>query len=205
MIASIKYTTSIHLNNVYLCSCMKCLSCQNTIAKDSNFCSRCGQHFGIKSQLKGKYKKLEYATRKKSKNVQEKFRSSVVNSLDPYLKKIQKQSQLEIGKMRLSKEKSDKIKLHLLNLKNKIDPSDFKTELEYEQWKDKVQNSLGVNSCIICYSSWELESEIIVCPGCYHGGHREHLENWVQAEKKCPLCLKEVLKKSLVVVKIQET
>lgn len=46
--------------------------------------------------------------------------------------------------------------------------------------------------CLICRSPTTEDKDTIICPYCEGSFHRDHLEDWLQGNKQCPLCRQDL-------------
>lgn len=195
---------------------MQCPNCKAEITNESaNFCIECGYALkGTKGKVRGYSKKISSFLKKSTEDVKnsvqeigdtlkdkfEIYRTRASERLSTYIASIEKQKQVAIKGYVLTDTQKEKMLTRLKLIQTKLKTEDFNNEEEYNEWIDQLDTRLENSRCIICFQEWNDNDEVVVCNGCYHGGHKDHFLSWVKNSHNCPLCRKELMPSDLIKV-----
>jgi DnaJ-class molecular chaperone len=126
------------------------------------------------------------------------FRQEVSNSaleLDKLISKINNSQNTRFNKDSRQKLAKTLFKLrNFLVLENQTD-SNYSTDLKVKfvnaekEFSQKLLDNLRDDKCVVCYTNLNnSKGQLLACPQCGHGGHKDHLEEWFKNKTSCPAC-----------------
>ena len=198
---------------------MFCSKCGLRITNESaNFCKRCGNklknitsntaQFVQNNQedifLRARKKLIEFTSPKI-----EKTRNYTANKIENLQKNIEDQSNYK----QLSKDQRTFLAQRLASLRNKIALKDqTNTDFTIEEAQeivtisDDLLEQIKDDKCLICYKplyqDGKNKRKLIVCPHCGHGGHYNHIFNWINKHESCPYCKGEVKINEILILNV---
>ena len=186
---------------------MFCTKCGLNIINDTaNFCKRCGHKLrnrtsnsSIKTTnstadfvQKAREKMLNFASPKIEKTKQ--FTTEKIDSLQNNLQNQSKYKKLSVDQRTFLAQK-------LSSLRSKIADEEQEsmsiTEAqEIVDISEELLEQIKDDKCLICYkglrSSTEEKTQLVLCPHCGHGGHKNHIFSWFESKESCPYCKVDV-------------
>lgn len=172
---------------------MYCRNCGFELRANAKFCQSCGHSLdGLKGKIDGYKKRITF----QSKEMVGSFRENLSNQINKYLNSISKGDPLEIRGIIVPEKRLDTIRNALVSFQNKFgSKSNEEVSQEFQEWLDHLPEMLEDQKCVVCFGPWNSGGRIVVCKHCKSGGHKPHIEDWVDQRRLCPLC-RETIKKS---------
>jgi DNA-directed RNA polymerase subunit RPC12/RpoP len=185
---------------------MFCTQCGVELSSTANFCRRCGAKVrkGNKPVFRSSINtsQMLLKAKEKIKNFSEpkieNYRDFLVTKLDSISNNVKDPEKLTS----LSTTQRDYLAQRLAGIRTRIaKKQETEGNTNFEPTVEEAQEILELNEellkqletekCLICYKSLKLEDqtdELIVCPQCGHGGHKNHIYSWFERNNSCPYC-----------------
>ena len=182
-----------------------CTQCGVELNPNANFCRRCGARVRknrlsfVNTVSTGQMlSKAREKVKNFSKPKIDQSRDYMTEKIDSLSENVQNPEKFSS----LSSNQRDYLAQRLASLRNKIatkqqaeGSSIFEPTIEeaYEiiELNDELLKQLESETCLICIKplkSEENHKELVICPQCGHGGHRDHIYSWFETNKSCPYC-----------------
>ena len=195
---------------------MFCTKCGLNITNDNaNFCKRCG------NKIRKSQNNPTFVTRTPSDFVQ-RARNRLVEIATPTIEKTKKFTVKKIDGIqenlnnenkykKLSQDQRQSLAQRLSNLRTKLSDQQAQNEeisveeaQEIVEVSDELLEQIKDDKCLICYKSLKKEGEdnLVLCPHCGHGGHKNHIYSWFESKENCPYCKKEVKLNEVLILTI---
>ncbi|MHA2250397.1 MAG: RING finger domain-containing protein [Candidatus Kariarchaeaceae archaeon] len=178
----------------------KCKNCDADNLIKARFCQQCGYGLtGLRGKISAMKQKIEYQAKEKI----EEIRKGLDGRIQEYLHRLDDSEEMKVGSITIPESKRDTVRNALLSFQDRIG-GDQEVELseEFQHWLNDLPQRLDQQNCIICFSKWQEQEDIVVCRHCQSGGHRSHLDNWLVSNHICPLCRATITKRDLITVKL---
>lgn len=178
---------------------LRCIKCNKENNQSALFCIECGASLkGLKGLFSGVKKRIQHQTKDWVSNA----RVSIDNQIAGYIKQIDDQKELIIRGRKIPDDKKDMIRRALSSFKERVGEKEELSQ-EFKDWMENLPNMMDDQKCIVCFSNWKAEDDIVVCKNCHSGGHRSHLFDWVKTNKKCPFCRSWLKESGLIQVTLR--
>ncbi|MFV2015120.1 MAG: hypothetical protein ACC656_06820 [Candidatus Heimdallarchaeota archaeon] len=184
---------------------MFCSKCGLRISNsNANFCKRCGNRLGggrEKVSFRSSNNTNDILQRARNKLIDftspriEKTKHFTVKKLDSWKNNIQDQSKYQ----NLSHDQRTFLAQKLASLRNSISSKEegnnnisVEDAQEFVDISDELLKQIKEDKCLICYKplqkTYEKNTQLVVCPHCGHGGHKNHIYSWFEEKELCPYC-----------------
>ncbi|MCY3415028.1 MAG: hypothetical protein INQ03_25480 [Candidatus Heimdallarchaeota archaeon] len=174
----------------------QCLRCLASNPIEAKFCVNCGNSLeGIKGRFTGLQKRLMH----QSRTWLDKTKLTLDQQLSEYISRLERNEDIRLGNLQVPDNRKETILNAMKSFKDRISPTGEVSE-EFQQWLDNLPEMLDEQNCIICFAKWKPDEEIVVCKHCHSGGHKNHLINWINQNKTCPLCRQSITVNHLIPV-----
>ena len=194
---------------------MFCTQCGSEVSERANFCRRCGKK--IRARSKPNYQNnistSEMLNKAKTKISNfanpkiERSKETVLNTIDNISEKVNNPHKLT----QLSSNQRDFLAQRLASLRLKIsknEQSNFEPSIEEAheivELNEELLKQLENDKCLICYKNLKSEDkkeELVICPQCGHGGHKNHIYSWYESQSSCPYCKTTITKDQVLILK----
>jgi hypothetical protein len=170
-----------------------CKNCGFELKENTKFCHSCGYSLnGLKGRIDGYRKRITY----QSKELVETFRGNLSNQISNYLSSISKGDPLKIKGITVPDNQRETVRRALESFQNRFGTQINKeVDHEFQEWLNHLPDMLEDQKCVVCFIPWNSGGRIVVCKYCKSGGHKNHIEDWVNQKGLCPLC-RQTIKKS---------
>ena len=129
------------------------------------------------------------------------MRVSIDNQIAGYIRQIDNQKELSLGRIKIPDNRRDMVRRALNSFKDRMGMEEELSQ-EFKDWMDKLPDMMEDQKCIVCFTNWKAEDDIVVCKNCHSGGHRTHLSDWVKSNNRCPFCRQDLKQSGLINVKL---
>lgn len=167
-----------------------CNHCGSELIENARFCSHCGTQTSFRNKLTGIRKRLQH----KAQNTIDNLKQTLDEQLSQYLHQLNNDQEVKIGGVTIPEKRREGVRNAIQGFQNKYLEGEPVQSAEYENWINDLPKRLDEHNCVVCFAKWDAENkdDIVVCPRCQSGGHRDHLKNWIKSQHYCPLCRSEV-------------
>ncbi len=179
---------------------IQCLECEYENPDYANFCVNCGNNI---SGTKARFMRLQKRLTHKSKDWIQDIRNSIDNRINGMLYQMDTNQQFKIGGINIPDNRKNTIRNALNSFQSKYGTEEEVSE-DFKIWMDNLEDMLEEQKCIVCYSNWKKNDDIVVCKHCRSGGHKEHLFSWVMNNNNCPLCRQNLTSTGLIKIEFKE-
>ncbi|MHA2502851.1 MAG: hypothetical protein ACXAE3_08280 [Candidatus Kariarchaeaceae archaeon] len=176
-----------------------CAQCNAELVPNASFCNECGAAISWKTRA------LSWGTRLKHKTVQklDEFKVKMDHQVSDYIRRLDSGERVTIRGYNIPEWRRGTIRDAMQSFQDRYLEGDATQEGDYQQWMDDLPQRLEEHNCIVCFIKWNDADlgNIVVCPHCQTGGHRNHIADWIKSKRYCPLCREDVTFREYILLK----
>lgn len=173
---------------------MECTSCGHDNIDKARFCTNCGASLkGLSGRIKGLTQKFVHQT---NKTVEE-YRHKADKKITELLSRMDA-NEAYIGSYKIPDSRKPVVRKALLRFQEQIGGGSPHDEMSYEKWISNLPSMLEGQKCVVCFSNFDKTDDLLICPHCETGGHKEHIISWVEQSRQCPFCRQSLIISQLV-------